>query len=176
MNKKNNRRRRDSVSRIQQAFVELLQDRELKDISVSLLCQKTALNRSTFYANYQDIYALADAIRDQLWQEVMDLYGIAPDWSDSLVREHDYLRLFYHMRDNQLFYRTYFKLGYDGRHTIQFYDRSRARSDFNEEHIDYHLEFFQAGFNAIVKKWLAGGCRESPEEMEQILKAEYRGR
>ncbi len=176
MNKKNNRRRRDSVERIQSAFVELLQDRELKDITVSLLCQKTGLNRSTFYANYQDIYALADAIRDQLWQEVMDLYGIAADWSDAVVWDHDYLRLFRHMQEKQRFYRTYFKLGYDGRHAIRFYDRERALRDFNDEHLDYHLEFFQAGFNAMVKKWLAGGCRETPEELERILKAEYRGR
>ncbi|MBQ6836792.1 MAG: TetR family transcriptional regulator C-terminal domain-containing protein, partial [Clostridia bacterium] len=41
-------------------------------------------------------------------------------------------------------------------------------------HIDYHIEFFQAGFNAIVKKWLESGCKESPEEMENILKSEYR--
>jgi len=24
--------------------------------------------------------------------------------------------------------------------------------------------------------WLAGGCQESPEEMAEVLKAEYRGR
>ncbi len=176
MNTKNNRRRRESVERIQKAFVELLQDREIKDITVSRICQICQLNRSTFYANYADIYALADAIRDQLEQEVLDLYGIPEDWSDSVVRDHDYLRLFHHMRENQLFYNTYFKLGYDGRHVIKLYDRQRAEEEFNGEYVDYHIEFFHAGFNAIVKKWLAGGCKETPEELEKILQAEYRGR
>ncbi len=148
----------------------------IKEISISQICQICQLNRSTFYANYVDIYALADAIRDQLEQEVLDLYGIPTDWSDSVVYAHDYLRLFRHMQENQLFYNTYFKLGYDGRHIIKLYDHKRAQQDFNGEYVDYYIEFFHAGFNAIVKKWLAGGCKEAPEELEKILQDEYRGR
>jgi hypothetical protein len=30
--------------------------------------------------------------------------------------------------------------------------------------------------NAIIKLWLAGGCQESPEEIVEVLKLEYRGR
>ncbi len=40
--------------------------------------------------------------------------------------------------------------------------------------MDYHVEFHKAGLNAIIKKWLNGGCVETPEEMEGILKSEYR--
>lgn len=36
--------------------------------------------------------------------------------------------------------------------------------------------FFKAGLNAIVKKWLEGGCRETPEEMNEIIHSEYQGR
>ena len=66
MNIKNNKRRRESVEKIQKAFVELLQKRELKDITVSDICKKTQLNRSTFYANFVDIYDLADKVRERL--------------------------------------------------------------------------------------------------------------
>lgn len=40
----------------------------------------------------------------------------------------------------------------------------------------YHIEFFRNGLNAIIRLWLAGGCAESPEEMAEVLKQEYRGR
>lgn len=43
-------------------------------------------------------------------------------------------------------------------------------------HIEYHIEFFKSGFNAVVKKWLAGGCQETPEEMDEIIRSEYQGR
>ena len=45
---------------------------------------------------------------------------------------------------------------------------------YADEHISYHIEFFMAGLNAIIKKWLYHGCKESPEEMNQILIDEYK--
>ena len=53
------------------------------------------------------------------------------------------------------------------------YDTNLAKKYYNNQHIDYHIEFFKAGFNAIVKKWLKYGCKESPDEMYQILMSEY---
>lgn len=55
MNTKNNKRRRESVEKIERAFVQLIQENELKDITVSEICNMTGLNRSTFYANFIDI-------------------------------------------------------------------------------------------------------------------------
>ena len=60
MNVKNNKRRRESQEKIERAFIELLQTRDIKDITVSDLIKMTELNRSTFYANYMDIFDLAD--------------------------------------------------------------------------------------------------------------------
>lgn len=44
------------------------------------------------------------------------------------------------------------------------------------KHLEYHIEFFKAGLNAILKKWLNNGCKETPEEIEEILKTEYRNK
>jgi len=38
------------------------------------------------------------------------------------------------------------------------------------------LQFFSAGLSALVRKWLNDGCKESPEEMKEILDSEYSGR
>ena len=62
MNVKNNKRRRQSQEKIEKAFIELLQTKELMQITVSEICSKTSLNRSTFYANYVDVFDLADKI------------------------------------------------------------------------------------------------------------------
>ena len=62
MNIKNNRRRRQSKERIEKAFIESLQTKELHQITVSDICKACQLNRSTFYANYEDIYDLADKV------------------------------------------------------------------------------------------------------------------
>lgn len=171
MNTKNNKRRRESMEKIEKAFVELLQERELKEITVSDICKKTELNRSTFYANYIDIYDLADHLREKLEKEFSELF------TDEDTREATgAVKMFTHIRDNQLFYKTYFKLGYDEKHQIMIYDAKRAESDFDNQYLKYHIEFFRNGINAMIKMWLAGGCVETPEEMDAILKAEYKGR
>lgn len=174
MNTKNNKRRRESVIKIEKAFVEMLQTKELMEISVMEICKQTGLNRSTFYANYLDIYDLADKMKAKMEAEFSDLFPKDEDMS--AFESYGALTMFRHIKDNRLFYKTYFKLGYDQSNQIFIYDIDRAEKDFDNTHIDYHIEFFRNGLNAIIKKWLANDCKESPEEMADILKREYRGR
>ncbi len=172
MNVKNNRRRKESQEKIEKAFIELLQNREIKEITVSDIIKNTGLNRSTFYANYMDIFDLADRTRKQLENDFSALFA---DY-DYLHERGGALKMFTHIRDNQIFYRTYFKLCYDDKHLISIYDTKRAEKENIDSNIKYHIEFFRNGLNAIIKMWLADGCRESPEEMAEVLKQEYRGR
>ena len=87
----------------------------------------------------------------------------------------DYLRLFRHIKENQLFYKTYFKLCYDDKHLVSIYDTKRVEKEHIDSNLKYHIEFFRNGLNAIIKMWLAGGCQESAKEMAEVLKQEYRG-
>ena len=172
MNVKNNRRRRESQEKIERAFIELLQTRELKEITVSEIIGQTGLNRSTFYANYLDVYDLADKTRKVLEDEFSNLFADYDYFSENSGA----LKMFTHIRENQLFYTTYFRLCYDESHKISTYDPRRAEQEQIDRHVNYHIEFFRSGLNTIIKMWLADGCRESPEEMAEILKSEYRGR
>ena len=49
-------------------------------------------------------------------------------------------------------------------------------TSLNSQYIDYHIEFFKAGLNAIVRKWLENGCKENPKVINQILKDEYKNK
>ncbi len=168
MNVKNNKRKRESIEKIEKAFVEMLQKKEINQISVTDICKETGLNRSTFYANFIDIYDLANKLREKLEAD----FGAQFREKD----RHDTVTMFRHIYENQLFYKTYFKLGYDEKHKSYVFDAVRAESDFGGKHIPYHIEFFRNGINAVIKMWLAGGCIETPEEMAEIIKSEYRGR
>ena len=173
MNIKNNKRRRDSVEKIEKVFVNLLQTKELTQISVSDICKAAGLNRSTFYANFIDIYDLADKTREKLESDFNEIF-INQD-SDS-NEQNGAVKMFRHIYENQIFYKTYFKLGYDNKMENPVYDMVRAQKDFDNKHIKYHIEFFRSGLNAIIKMWLQEGCVESPEEMAEVIKSEYMGR
>lgn len=173
MNTKNNKRRRESVEKIEKTFIEFLQTQEIEEITVSQICKSAQINRSTFYANFVDIYDLTDKIREKLEADFAHLYdGKMPMNSE----QSGALKMFRHIYENQLFYKTYFKLGYDRKHTVLTYDREQASKHFDSKHIDYHIEFFRSGLNAIIKMWLANGCKETPEELEEIICTEYKGR
>ena len=172
MNVKNNKRRRESQKKIEKAFIELLQTRDIKEITVSDIIKLTNLNRSTFYANYIDIYDLADKTRKILEDEFSNLFA---DY-DYFNERSGALRMFIHIKENQIFYKTYFKLCYKEEHLVSIYDKKRAQMEHFDTNLKYHIEFFRNGLNAIIKLWLAGGCKESPEEMAEVLKQEYRGR
>ncbi len=172
MNTKNNKRRKESQEKIERAFIQLLQTHEIKEITVSDLIKLTGLNRSTFYANYIDIFDLADKTRNILECEFSNLFA---DY-DYFNERSGALKMFTHIKENQLFYKTYFKLCYDDKHLISIYDQKRAAKEHVDSNIKYHIEFFRNGLNAIIKLWLANGCQETPEEMADVLKQEYRGR
>lgn len=49
------------------AFIEIRSGKELERITVKELCEKAEINKSTFYAHYQDIYDLAEELE---WEVV----------------------------------------------------------------------------------------------------------
>ena len=57
---------------IKQAFMELRAEKPLEKIRVKELCDRACINKSTFYAHYQDIYALANAMEDEMVHAVVE--------------------------------------------------------------------------------------------------------
>lgn len=171
MNKPNNKRRKESQEKIEKTFIKLLQTKEIENMSVSDICEICNLNRSTFYANYVDIYDLVDKIKIKMVDEVLNIYT---DETNAQKHSYNFLKLFYHIKENQIFYKTYFKLNFDlSSSFIYEIDKEAVKFLGSSKHTDYHIEFFKAGLNAIIKKWLSNDCAESPEEIEEILKSEY---
>lgn len=152
----------------EKTFVNMLLKKELSKISVTDICKKTNLNRSTFYANYVDIYDLADKIREKIENAFNKAF--------SEKRNHNALTMFNLIYKNQIMFKIYFKLGYDKDSIVEFKNLEHEKNDLSKKHLPYHIEFFRNGLNAIIKMWLENGCRETPEEMAEILKNEYKGR
>lgn len=171
MNTVNNNRKKESQRRIEKVFVELLQEKELGEVSVTDICKIARVNRTTFYNNYLDIYDLANKIKEKLEMEVSKLYE---DERINQYNSNNFSKIFNLVKENQLFFKTFFKLGFDSNEFFDYeYDTNLSKKFYNDEFIDYHIDFFKAGFNAIIKKWLYNGCVESTSDMCSILISEY---
>ena len=169
MNKPNNKRKKESQEKIERTFLQLIQKKNVEEISVSTICEISGLNRSTFYANYLDIYDLVEKVKERMADEFAQIQISENSKQD----RNGYLNLFKTIKENQIFFKTYFKLESISITPATGFPVDLAEKYYNNKYIDYHIEFFRAGLNAIIKKWLNGGCKESPEEMSEILYSEY---
>jgi len=173
MNTPNNKRRQESRNRMESAFVQLLQRCEPEELTVTDLCRAANVNRTTFYANYNDLKDLALSVHQRFEAELLSSYE--EDDTVSSWRDVGFLKLFQHIYDNQIFYRTYFKLGLGDRLSFSGMDEKLLKA-YAGRHAGYHKEFFRSGMVAVIKMWLSGGCSQSPEEISRIIGDEYHGR
>ena len=172
MNTPNNKRKRDSQEKIEKTFLQLIQKKNISEISVSTICEIAKLNRSTFYANYIDVYDLVEKVKNRMAEEFAEFQTS----NNSDQNPNGYLNMFKHIKENQIFFKTYFKLEDISISPITQHDAEMAKKYYDNEYIDYHIEFFRAGLNAIIKKWLNNNCKESPEEMVKIITSEYKNK
>ena len=172
MNTPNNNKRKKSQEQIEKIFLQLIQKKNIDEISVSTICEIANLNRSTFYSNYIDIYDLAEKVKHQMADEFAE-------FQLSNKSEHNpdgYLTMFKYIKDNQIFFKTYFKLESICPDVPLEYHVDLDKKYYDNKFIDYHIEFFRAGLNAVIKKWLNNGCKETPEEINEIIISEYKNK
>ena len=74
----NDRRTRLTKALIRQAFTSLLEEKPIQRIAVTELCQRAGINRSTFYAHYDDIYDLLQQIEEDMLRDFQQ--ALAPCW------------------------------------------------------------------------------------------------
>ena len=145
MNTPNNKRYRDMTESINAAFASLLQNKEPRDITVTDICEIAGIERSTFYAHYNDVAVLANDYAAQIEKQV----------SEQQHTEDDFSWIFDYIKEHPDLFKIYFKLGV-----------SQVSSD-------YKTIFFRNGAYSVAKMWFDGGCIESSEQMGTIVKREY---
>jgi len=73
MNAKMNQRRLATIEKIESAFISLLQTKSVREISVTDICAQADINRSTFYENYADVFALAVSISRHIEEDAVQI-------------------------------------------------------------------------------------------------------
>ncbi|MBQ8204123.1 MAG: TetR/AcrR family transcriptional regulator [Clostridia bacterium] len=101
MNTPNNKRYRDMTESINAAFASLLQSKELHDVTVTDICELADIERSTFYAHYEDVSALANVYAAQIEKQA----------SEQPHKENDFSWIFDYIKEHPNLFKIYFKLG-----------------------------------------------------------------
>ena len=112
---------------------------------MTVLCEAANIDRSTFYANFEDITALANSYAAEIEKQV----AAQPH------EEGEFSWIFEYILENKDLFQVYFKLG------------------ISQTAADYKTLFFRNGVYSVAKLWFTEGCKESPQKMGEIIKREY---
>lgn len=182
MNVKNNQRARDTDEKIVRAVYQIMlkEKKPISRVTVREVCELAGINRSTFYAHYQDVFDVLESVERTMSQ------GLTESFLDQLEKGAGmgecFESLFAYIKKYENFYRVYlnetgrigvigiaWELLQDKLKTVSFREMGFA----SQEELEYHGEFFLFGMTAMVRRWVNGGCGETPRQMVEILERQY---
>lgn len=175
MNKSNNIRFVETDQKIKTALFSLLAKKKYNDVSIKEICEKAGINRSSFYAHYDDINDLMLKTERTLSLKIAKIFDPQIKWTNEI-----FVELFEFLYENRDFYRSYlcaneqmFMEVSDFKNFVGALNDNCNNLGFDETERIYHMAFFAGGIKALVKSWISSGCKETPEQLAQILKNEY---
>ena len=162
MNKTNNKRRQVTQEKLAAALLELVAREPDKSLTIARVCTAAGVNRSTFYINYPDLTALKTQVRSQLLSGQPRFFASIEAYTPETL-----LAFLRHVACQRRLYQLYFRLSNQpdltlvGGRTVPV-DQVRGLAA-------YRRRIAQAGLWEAVAVWLAGNCRETPEELLAVI-------
>lgn len=169
--------------KIQAAFSSLLNEIDFEDISISRLCKKANINRSTFYEHYSNIAELTEEIGEEaiarFKEENKEYYAkILNNLNNRILAQDDVLIPYLDfIKQNQTLFKVYNnnkslfgnKEHEDILKNTIFKPGLRLYGIYDSDTCEYIFAYFINGLNAIINKWVSNGCIESSDKICKII-------
>lgn len=172
------RRVRRTKKLLKESFIELMSEKQIKDITVKDLTEHADLNRGTFYLHYLDIYDLLNQLEDEVIENVSMMIQ---DFNFRNSNQSTYLLL------EQLF-----EYIYDNKHILKTFLQSHSQEHFfnkiqlliktigldtlknlyqESDSIEYtlFLSFVSNGVIGVTEQWISDGMTLTPKEMALLI-------
>ena len=164
-----------------EALMAELSERAFEDITVTDICERAMVHRTTFYKHYEDKYALLEQGMQQMYDTLVAEVVHAPPGAFSADHPPPYfVRVFEHVAQHQQFYRLMLCGEGIGRFqklvkeyiAEQASARVRALTPANQ-HLTFppamHVQFFAGAVLSLLAWWLENDMPFSPHQMAQYL-------
>ena len=163
-------------SRLKQSLNKLMEQKNMMEISVQELTDMADINRSTFYLHYKDIYDIIETTENEIMEDFNKILSTKPDEETSTplpVLE----EIFKLLMDNSRMCMAL--LGPNGdlafTNKLMALIRERCLQDWmsyygtiNAKNFEFYYSFFLSGCVGLLKKWMASGMVETPEQMAAL--------
>lgn len=157
---------------IREAFISLLDQKRLEDITVTELAKEADIQRKTFYLHYNNINEIVEEIE----QVVVEM--IADATKDLTVDSREYFaQLTRIMAENFDYFSTIMKdpkfVSFQGRSQnilrSALMEHYRKETDLDKNHLDLYADFYAAGISAIYIQWMQRGQKLDLEDLTDFV-------
>ncbi|MFQ7317889.1 MAG: TetR-like C-terminal domain-containing protein [Massilimicrobiota timonensis] len=148
---------------ITKALLELLKEKDLKDIKINEITTKAQVGRVSFYRNYQD----KEDILKQYLEKIIKEWKLQDQMPFELIME----TLFEHLMAYQDFYTLLYQkdLFYLLRNTLK---KLMVQDHQLSNPEAYAVAYTTYGIYGWIKEWIARGMQESPEDIYTFMEAQ----
>ena len=173
---------------IRTAFLGLLEEKGFEAITVKDITARALINRATFYAHYDDKYALMNAIEEQLIEDLLAirakqmpaLVQLINEGKETMETSPIAIATLKYISENRTLLNA--MLGPHG--NIAFQHRLKdfiwkstftnsAAPFIKEEKLrvpsQYLASYLTSAHIGVIQQWLQDGLKETPEQMASIL-------
>ncbi|MBQ8637098.1 MAG: TetR/AcrR family transcriptional regulator [Clostridia bacterium] len=177
----------NTAKKMDKALISLLEEKSFEYITVSEICKKAEVNRSTFYLHYENTVDLLNETARFLLDDFITYFNVDTKNITKKLGENPLAELNF-ISDEYLHpYLSYIKDNSNVFATVLSHSDSFGFNDiykrlyeniFNPilERFDYPLAdrkyvmmFYLNGITAIVTEWLKDGCKRTIGEVSQII-------
>lgn len=177
----------NTAVKFDKALLSLLEQKPFEYITISEICTKAGVNRSTFYLHYENTSDLLAETTKYLLDSFLSYFSVDTKNIVNRFAECDLQELVFvtpkylspylnFIKDNrQVFKIAIQQLGtmdLEGVYKKMFlhiFDPILSRFEFPEKERTYVMKFYLSGITAIVMEWLDGNCQNSIEEITKII-------
>ena len=168
------RRVRKTKRQLRLALMQLMSEKNVKDISVRELAAIADINRGTFYIHYKDVYDLLSQLEEEMAQGLIKVCR-AHHAEESSGSTFPYLNdLYRFIKENADLCRVLLGANGDKAYTDRIcqilrdehlYDFVRYFYPGDESLMNYFCSFIISGNLSLALRWNNTGMQETPEEM-----------
>ncbi|MDR1398335.1 MAG: TetR/AcrR family transcriptional regulator [Treponema sp.] len=162
---------------LRNSLIELMQSRPIQDISVTEICNKAEISRTTFYTHYRNQYVLLRQLEDETLSSVEDMLK---KYDKRSIRDIQQMLegILKYIADNSHSIQTLLSengdINFQKRFLRRFTDTEKMREYFTEmtddaEKAEYHLVFVVSGSIALLQRWLKNNMNIPIPELTAIL-------
>lgn len=170
-----------------EALIYLLEKKDVEYITIKEICTKAGVNRSTFYLHYESISDLIEETMNYINKKFVDYFNEnSKDFIEKIkyspleelkLVERRYLNPYLNfIRDNKKIFKTSFHnpigmSAFDKFNHLKQYILIPILERFNvpEKERHYLIAFYINGIMAIIKEWIDKDCKESIDDVENII-------